>query len=139
MGTAAWHPTWWSKDQHESTWDRVKDAMKRDWEQTKTDLAGHGKELNQDVGDTVKQAAGKEAIPPLNQANAGTPGKWDDVEAPMHYGYAARTQYGKTHDKWDDKLEGTLKSEWESGKEATHKGWNDVKSYVQHGYERARS
>ncbi len=44
--------------------DNVKEALKRDLEQTKSDLPGlEGKDLNQGVGDTVKQAAGKEDIP----------------------------------------------------------------------------
>jgi hypothetical protein len=44
--------------------ERVKDALDRDWEQTKSDLPGlDGKDLDQDVDDTVKQAAGKEPVP----------------------------------------------------------------------------
>jgi len=44
--------------------DNTKDALDRDWEQTKSDLPGlDGKDLDQDVDDTVKQAAGKEPIP----------------------------------------------------------------------------
>lgn len=39
----------------------VKDAVKNDWEQTKSDLPGvEGKDIDQDVDDTVKQAAGKD-------------------------------------------------------------------------------
>jgi hypothetical protein len=54
----------------DSKMDQAKHALKRDLEQTKADLPGDGgKELNQDVGDTVKQAAGKEAVPPANTPN----------------------------------------------------------------------
>src|SRR5581483_8090792 len=56
MGTMKWQPAWWN-DGHASAWERVKEAMRRDWEQTKHDLhlkGGH--ELNQGVKDTVKQA-----------------------------------------------------------------------------------
>ena len=39
----------------------VKQALENDWEQTKSDLPGlEGKDLDQDVDDTVKQAAGAE-------------------------------------------------------------------------------
>ena len=39
----------------------AKDAIKRDWEQTKEDVPGlEGQELDQDADDTIKQAAGKE-------------------------------------------------------------------------------
>ena len=100
MGTAVWQPKWWTKDQHESNWERVKDALKRDWEQTKVDLKGQGSDLDQDVDDTVKQAVGKDVIPPMGQANVpgGTPAvdtksrKWDDVESPFKYGVGARHQ-----------------------------------------------
>lgn len=44
---------------------KAKEALKRDWEQTKHDISKKkGAELNQDVGDTIKQATGKEPIPP---------------------------------------------------------------------------
>ena len=40
---------------------KVGDALENDWEQTKSDLPGlDGKDKDQDVDDTLKQAAGKE-------------------------------------------------------------------------------
>ena len=132
MGTSNWQPAWYSKDTHGSAWERAKVAMKRDWEQTKNDFGVAGtKDLGQDAGDTVKQAAGKEAIPA---------GSWDDAEAPLQYGYAARDQFGKEHGHaWNEKLEGSLKDEWEKGRDATRKGWSDVKQFVRKGYESARN
>lgn len=49
----------------------VKKALERDLEQTKHDLSfgKAGKDLDQDVDDTVKQAAGKEPVPPRNVPN----------------------------------------------------------------------
>jgi hypothetical protein len=48
----------------------VGEAIERDWEQTKSDLPGlDGKDLDQDVDDTVKQAAGKERVPSENEPN----------------------------------------------------------------------
>lgn len=38
----------------------VKEALKNDWEQTKNDVGLDGQDLDQDVDDTVKQAAGSE-------------------------------------------------------------------------------
>ena len=49
---------------------KAKEALKRDWEQTKHDISKkHGEELDQDVGDTLKQAAGKEPVPPRGVPN----------------------------------------------------------------------
>ena len=43
------------------------EALKRDWEQTKHDFNKNaGKELNQDVGDTVAQAVGAKKTPLRN-------------------------------------------------------------------------
>jgi hypothetical protein len=50
--------------------DRVGEALERDWEQTKSDLPGlDGKDLDQDVDDTVKQALGDERVPPDGEKN----------------------------------------------------------------------
>lgn len=50
---------------------KVKEALERDLEQTKSDVTGDrkGTDLDQDVDDTVRQAAGKEPIPGENQPN----------------------------------------------------------------------
>ena len=137
--TTSWRPEWWTEETHGSAWDRVKEALRRDWEQTKKDLHLGGHELNQDVSDTLKQAAGKQSIPRNDGPNPPQViGDWDDVELPMGYGYSARQQYGTQHATWNDELEGKLKSEWESAKDTTRRGWNDVKQFVRHGYERSR-
>ena len=134
MGTMKWQPKWWN-DEHASAWDRVKEAMRRDWEQTRHDLhikGGH--ELNQDVGDTVKQAAGKEAIPHDDRPNPPKViGTWDDAELPLEYGYGARTKYGTT--AWSSDVEDTLRNEWESGKATTGRDWTAVRDDVRRGYE----
>lgn len=48
----------------------VKHALERDWEQTKHDVSRkHGEDLDQNIGDTLKQAAGKAPIPPKGTPN----------------------------------------------------------------------
>ena len=48
--------------------DDAKEALKRDWEQTKSDMPGmEGKDLDQDAHETVKQAAGAEEVPNRNE------------------------------------------------------------------------
>ena len=59
-----------SHDKREDEGGGVGEALERDWEQTKSDLPGlEGKDLDQDVDDTVKQATGKEPTPPDDQPN----------------------------------------------------------------------
>jgi hypothetical protein len=124
------NPNWWN-EKHEGTWDRIKSAMKRDWEQTKADVSSKGHELDQSVGDTVKQMAGKEAIPPGNMPNPpGTDKKWEDIEPTYRYGVGARTQYGS---EWDEKLESKLSNEWTEIDE--DREWDDVKGSVRRGYD----
>ncbi len=126
------NPSWWT-DSHSSGWERTKEALRRDWEQTKADFTDGGRELNQDVGDTVKQAAGKQPIPPSSVANP--PDSWDDVEPGLRYGYGAR-QYYEDAD-WDERVESRLRDDWtragnEPGtwdriKSSVRRGWNSVK------------
>lgn len=124
MGQAVWHPKWWSKDKHESAWERVKEAMHRDWVQTKQDFGMKGgKELHQDLDNTVSQAFGAEPIP------------WEDASVPLAFGYGARHQYGAQHAAWNDDLETELKTEWEQNPDAKRHGWNDIRGYVRRGYE----
>ena len=132
-------PKWW-KPEHTSAWDRVKTAMKRDWEQTKADLTKGGKELDQDAGDTVKQAIGKQHIPPGNQPNSSSDsGKasdddWPRVENSYRYGVGARQQYGTEHKDWNDGLESKLREEWGDLKDG--RSWDEAKNYVRRGWDR---
>jgi len=142
MGKMIWHPTWWNQT-YDSAWDRIKEAVRRDWEQTKHDfhLEG-GHELNQGAMDTIKQAAGREGIPPDDRPNPPKViGDWDDVELPIGYGYSARQRYGAEHPTWDASVESWLRSEWETGpnKDKSEREWDDVKSSVRHGYEYPRN
>ncbi len=128
-------PKWWT-DQHTSSWERVKEALRRDWEQTKHDFSDkHGHELNQDVGDTVKQAAGKEAIPPNDRANPPRViGSWDDVEYPIGYGYGARLTYGQRHASWNDDVERELAKDWDDTPGNGKQPWDRVKPWVMRGW-----
>ena len=56
------NPTWWDDD-YDSNWERVKMAVKRDWDQTKHDFGGDEPDTNQNIARTVNQAVGKETIP----------------------------------------------------------------------------
>jgi hypothetical protein len=125
------NPKWWTDDTT-NAWDRTKEAMKRDWEQTKHDLGGSGPDLDQDVDDTVKQAAGRQAIPPTtNTPNLDT---WDRDEPAVRYGWGAAGHY-KNQD-WDDRTEGKLKEEWNDLK--TGRTWDEIKSTVRRGWDKAR-
>lgn len=128
------NPKWWNEE-HESTWGRVKAAMKRDWEQTKADMSSKGRDLDQDVDDTVKQAMGKQSIPPPDQPNRDDQ-DWNKVEEGYRYGVGARSQYGSQYNDWDDRLESKLRDEW--GDMRSGRTWDEVKSSVRRGWDRLR-
>jgi hypothetical protein len=134
-------PKWWS-EKHSNAWDRVKAALKRDWEQTKADLTSdRGRELNQDVGDTVKQAAGKQNIPPPNVPNppdveSGKDSDWSRVESSYRYGVGARQQY-EAEPEWNARVESKLREEWNDLKSG--RTWDEVKGAVRRGWDRAKS
>lgn len=137
MGKSTWQPKWWKPETHGSAWERVKESLKRDWEQTKADVHMGGHDIHQKASDTVRQMSGKEDIP--NSRSLGSDVRrpaWDEVETPMMYGFGARTQYGTQHTKWNDGLERTLRTEWEEGSKGTGRTWDQVRDHVRLGYER---
>lgn len=122
------HAMWW--DEPHSGWERVKEAFRRDWEQTKADLGAKAPDLDQNVGDTVRQAFGKEEIPPPNVPNR-LEERWEDVERAMRYGYAARRHYAD-QSAWDEEFETRLRSEWDSM--SPPRPWQEVQPFVYRGW-----
>ena len=120
------NPKWWNEE-NESGWDRVKAAFKRDWDQTKHDFGGKEPDTDQDVDDTVKQAAGKQPIPPR-----GTP-TFEELEDAYRFGYGARMRYGKRYSTWNNDVETELERDWaetyndrdwKSWREPIRRGWD---------------
>jgi len=129
-----WRPNWWQEENVGSTWERVKAAVVRDWQQTKHDLHAGGHELHQDIQDTVKQAAGSERIPSDGGMNpAKVIGELSEAEMPIGYGYGARSHYGQQFQGWNEDVEDQLRSEWESGKPPAR--WEQVREQVKYGFE----
>src|SRR5262245_24215891 len=119
------NPKWWNQE-YESGWERVKAAFKRDWDQTKHDFGGKQPDTDQGVGDTVKQAAGKQPIPPRGQP------AYEDVEVAYRFGYGARGHYGKRYAKWDEQLESQLARDWRDT--YNEHEWNRYRDSVQRGW-----
>jgi hypothetical protein len=121
MATINWQPRWWTEQTHGSMWSRVREAMKRDWEQTKSDLGiggGH-------------QRDGR------NDGSAARSATWSDVETPLAYGYCARQEFGAEHQSWNERLENALRTEWEKDGNPHRSRWNEIKAIVRRGYEQA--
>lgn len=127
------HPGWWTT--HESSgWERAKEALRRDWAQTKYDFGlKFGENLHQELKDTVRQATGTEPIPGPHVANESD--AWSD-EAAVRYGYGAGLSPNyRSHQTWSPELESQLRTDWE----ALHSGrpWEEVRLAVRYGWTRA--
>lgn len=107
------NPSWWNKD-HDSSWDNIKGAFRRDWEQTKHDFGSKSaRDLDQSAGDTIQQAAGS------GDAD------FERNEKAFRYGHGAQAQY--RGQAWDDKLESSLSSEYPGE-------WKRDRDYVKSAY-----
>jgi hypothetical protein len=122
------HHVWW--DEPDSGWERVKEAFRRDWEQTKADFGAKAPDLDQNVGDTVKQALGKEPIPPPDVPNR-LEERWENVEHAIRYGYAARQKFGEQK-AWDDEVETHLRQDWDTM--SPPNAWHTMRPFVQRGW-----
>jgi len=120
------NPKWWS-NQHESGWERVKAAFKRDWDQTKHDAGVHRPDTSQNVGNTVKQAAGTETIPAR-----GLP-TYEENEVGYRFGYGARTQYHSRFHHWDASLESQLEKDWRET--YNDRDWQRYRESIRRGWD----
>ena len=59
--------------------------------------------------------------------------QWDEVEIPLHYGYAAALHYSSV---WDNETEVILREEWDTLYPDRH--WDEVRETVQQGWSRGR-
>jgi hypothetical protein len=117
------NPKWWNTE-YESAWERVKAAFKRDWDQTKHDFGENEPDTDQDVDDTVKQAVGKQPIPPRGQLT------FEEKEDAYRFGYGARRHYGKN---WNDEVASQLENDWR----AMHgdRAWEKYRDAVRQGWD----
>lgn len=120
------NPAWWNQE-HESAWDRIKAAFRRDWEQTKHDFGRNKPDLDQDVDDTVKQAAGKEPIPPRGQP------AFEDNEDAYRFGYGAHSYYGQRYPAWNSQLESELEKDWRNT--YSDREWRSHRDYIRQGWD----
>jgi hypothetical protein len=121
------NPSWWTQ-QYDSSWERVKAAFRRDWDQTKHDFGGKEPDLDQNVGDTAKQAAGKEAIPPRGVPN------FEEEEPALKFGYGARQHFGNQYPAWNNELESHLKKEWQTANQ-DQDDWERQRLAVRRGWD----
>jgi hypothetical protein len=134
---ATTRPRWWT-EQHTSAWERIRSAMRRDWEQTKHDWnEKKGRDLHQKADDTVRQAIGKQPIPPMSAPENVSSSRedlerWEIAETAMRYGHGARSHYVQ-QPAWSDQLETVLRGEWTR----LHPGirWEDARASVRRGWE----
>jgi len=120
------NPKWWNPE-HESRWERVKAAFKRDWDQTKHDVGGRQHDTDQDVDDTIKQAVGKQPIPPRGQST------YEEAEDAYRFGYGARSYYGRRYSSWDSELEQQLESDWSDT--YNDRDWRAYRDSIRHGWD----
>jgi hypothetical protein len=123
------HDWWTGRDA--GVWDRVKEALRRDWEQTKFDLGLGGHQLNQTTQTTLRQVSGEVLVPPIDRPNPSRIiAEWDDVQLPIEYGYVARRFFGGQYPEWNSALERRLEHDWQGPM-----AWKDAVIFVRHGYE----
>jgi hypothetical protein len=111
------NPDWWT-DEHDDAWNRVKMAMKHDWNLIKHDLGGGA--------DTGKNG-GKAAIPAHRET------AHDRSEAAYRFGHGARLQYGGEYPEWDQELEVRLQEDWHAIDEA--RNWNEDREAIHFGWD----
>jgi hypothetical protein len=120
------NPTWWTEE-NDSSWERVKAAFKRDWDQTKHDLGATRPDTKQNANDTVKQATGSQPIPPRGEP------VYEKAESAYRFGYGARSYYGRKYSQWNKDLEKELQRDWTRTNPGSD--WNSHSEYIRRGWD----
>jgi hypothetical protein len=120
------NPKWWTQEQ-DSSWDRVKAAFKRDWDQTKHDMGGNQPDTKQNAKDTLKQASGNQPVPSRGEQ------VYEKAEPAYRFGYGARSHYGKKYSAWNKDLETELKRDWASTNPGSN--WDNDATYIRSGWD----
>lgn len=107
---------WYAEHDDDSAWERTKAALKNDWEQTKSDLGSDSaRDMDQDVDDTVKQAAGSDDA-------------FENREQAFRFGYVARDHYGDRYDGWTPELDRRLRNDYSGD-------YDRDRPFIRHAYE----
>ena len=125
------NPSWWTDDT-ESSWERTKAALKRDWDQTQHDLGAKKPDTKQNVSNTVRQATGREVLPPR-----GEPAH-DKVEPAHRFGYGARLHYRSHYPRWNPELESELRSDWRDLYPERQSDWKEDVQAIRYGWDYER-
>jgi hypothetical protein len=116
-------PSWLTTD-HDNGWERVKAAFSNDWEQTKHDFGSKtAPDLDQDAGDTIKQATGAEGV------TSAKPGNFSNHENAFRFGYAAQQNYKSKYPAWNNDLDTQLRTDYGSD-------YDRDRDYIRHAYDR---
>ena len=131
-----WNARYWRNEPHGSVWSRLKDALRRDWLQTRADARTGGRDLRQRTANTLRQAIGTEWIPDEetpNPAPLDLEATWTLAEPGIRYGVGARAQYGVEFSRWNEELERRLIAEWDE--KATGVSFSTVRTFVRQGWD----
>jgi hypothetical protein len=125
------------RDEHRGTWERVKAAVRRDWEQTKRDLSGgaRGRDLDQGAMDTLRQMFGTQPVPPEGEpTGVDLDIDWEGAEPATRFGY---TEADKYPSDWNRDVEERLASDWKG----THPDleWHAARPHVFIGWRYRRT
>lgn len=108
-------PDWYTDENDDSAWERVKAAFQNDWEQTKDDFGSDStRDLDQDVDDTIKQSMGSDDA-------------FENHEQALRFGYAAQQHYASEHSEWNPDLDATLRRDY-------HGDYVRDRPFIRHAY-----
>jgi hypothetical protein len=121
------NPGWWTRD-HETAWNCVKEAMKRDWMQTKRDWSGDEIDVPQNTGTTLRQTIVRKILSPCDQL------AYETWEPAYRFGYGARLKFGSEYSAWNTNLEICLARDWRSINATRRQTWDQDREAIRYGW-----
>ena len=106
----------WGTTVDASSWERVKEALRSDWEQTRAQFSTPSGRGGEERGEAERLMI-----------------DWGASEQAMRYGFAARVHF-RAHGGWCEEVESLLALDWDG---AWGQTWDQARSDVRRGWDSA--
>ncbi|MFI5298000.1 MAG: hypothetical protein ACHREM_07870 [Polyangiales bacterium] len=124
------NPAWWT-ERHQTAWERVKDAIKRDWRKMKG-AVGHPIGHEPDGVGASTASRGANGVRDLSVHLPSKSRSWKDAEPAVRFGGGARAYFAEDTE-WDTDLDRRLAVEWT--RFYPNRPWYQERDDARHGWE----
>jgi hypothetical protein len=122
------NPAWWCREK-EIAWNRIRMLVKRNWDRTKHEVLGSGRDIPKKAGNRLQQTHFKKNLQSCPQPT------FEEWEPAYRFGYGARLKFGGARLEWDADLEIRLAKDWRALDPKRKEKWEQDRNAIRYGWD----